>query len=138
VARAVDEVMRITSAVGVAPRLAVDDVEIDGYLVPAGTMVALSLTAANYDPGAFTDPHKLDITSIRAPHHSFGGGPHYCLGANLARAEMQEALLQLTVLMPIFTLDGAPTWRSPMGIFGPETLPLRFPGPIDPLRSESR
>ncbi len=129
VGRAVDEVMRIASAVGVAPRFAMDDVEVDGYLVPAGTMVALSLIAANHDPATFTEPRKLDITAVRAPHHSFGGGPHYCLGANLARAEMQEALLQLTALMPTFTLAGDPTWRSPMGIFGPETLPLRFPVP---------
>jgi cytochrome P450 len=46
------------------------------------------------------DPRDLDITAAQAPHHTFGGGPHYCLGANLARAEMQEALLRLTALMP--------------------------------------
>jgi cytochrome P450 len=129
VVAAVDEVMRFHSAVGVAPRLALEDVEIDGWLVPAGTMVALSLSSANHDPAAFTDPRDLDITAARAPHHTFGGGPHYCLGANLARAEMQEALLRLTALMPTFALDGDPTWRPPLGIFGPETLPLRFPAP---------
>lgn len=126
---AVDEVMRVSSAVGVAPRFTLEDVEVGGYLVPTGTLLALSLTAANYDPAAFTEPRAVDVTATRAPHHSFGGGPHYCLGANLARAEMQEALLQLAAVMPTFALDGEPTWRSPLGIYGPETLPLRFPAP---------
>jgi cytochrome P450 len=63
---------------------------------------------------------------VREPHLTFGGGPHFCLGANLARAEMQEALALLATCMPTFALDGEPTWRSPFGIFGPETLPLRF------------
>jgi cytochrome P450 len=126
---AVDEVMRVSSAVGVAPRFTLEDVEVGGYLVPTGTLLALSLTAANYDPAAFTEPRAVDVAATRAPHHSFGGGPHYCLGANLARAEMQEALLQLAAVMPTFALDGEPTWRSPLGIYGPETLPLRFPAP---------
>jgi len=126
VPQAVDEVMRVSGAVGLAPRLTVEDVEIADHLVPAGTLVSLSLAAANYDPSVFVDPRDFDITVVRAPHHTFGGGPHYCLGANLARAEMQEALLQLTALMPTFSLDGEPTWRTPMGIFGPQTLPLRF------------
>jgi hypothetical protein len=126
---AVDEVMRVSSAVGVAPRFTLEDVEVGGYLIPTGTLLALSLTAANYDPAAFTEPRAVDVAATRAPHHSFGGGPHYCLGANLARAEMQEALLQLAAVMPTFALDGEPTWRSPLGIYGPETLPLRFPAP---------
>jgi hypothetical protein len=125
--RAVDEVMRVSGAVGAAPRFTLEDIEVDGYRLPAGTLVVLSLAAANHDPAAFADPGDVDITAARDPHHTFGGGPHYCLGANLARAEMQEALRQLTALMPTFCLDGEPTWRSPMGIFGPETLPLRFP-----------
>ena len=127
VSQVVEEVMRVSSAVGIAPRLTVEDVEVADFIVPAGTMISLSLAGANYDPTAFVDPRDFDVTADRAPHHAFGGGPHYCLGANLARAEMQEALLQLTALMPTFALDGEPTWRTPMGIFGPETLPIRFP-----------
>ena len=148
VTRAVDEVMRVSGAVGAAPRVTLEDVDVDGYLLPTGTLVVLSLSSANHDPAAFAAAGDFDITAVRDPHHTFGGGPHYCLGANLARAEMQEALLQLTALMPTFALDGTPTWRSPMGIFGPETLPLRFPlghlveaappGPVEARRPERR
>ena len=123
---AVEEVMRVSGAVTVAPRIAAEDVAIDGYLVPAGTMVALATGAANFDPAAYLAAREVDITASREPHLTFGGGPHYCLGANLARAEMQEALTLLAERMPTFALDGEPTWRSPFGIFGPETLPLRF------------
>ncbi len=129
VTRAVDEVMRIGGAVGAAPRFTLEEIEVDGYRLPTGTLVILSLTSANHDPTAFTEPGDLDITAVRDPHHGLGGGPHYCLGANLARAEMQEALLQLATVMPTFALDGEPIWRSPMGIYGPESLPLRFPVP---------
>ena len=62
----------------------------------------------------------------REPHFTFGGGPHYCLGAALARAELQEALPILAEAMPRLALDGEPEWRPPMGIFGPDRLPLRW------------
>lgn len=124
--RAVEEVMRVHGAVGVAPRVVAEDLEVDGYLLPAGTMVALSTQAANYDPTAYDNAADFDITAMREPHLTFGGGAHYCLGANLARAELQEAFALLTAAMPTFELDGEPTWRTPLGIFGPEMLPLRF------------
>jgi cytochrome P450 len=88
--------------------------------------VALSTGAANRDPATFVDPGTFDITVAREPQLTFGGGPHYCLGANLARAEMHEALTLMAARMPGVALDGEPTWREPLGIFGPETLPLRF------------
>jgi len=71
-------------------------------------------------------PSPSCITAEREPQLTFGGGPHFCLGANLARAEMQEALTMLAQAMPGLALDGEPEWRAPTGIFGPETLPLRF------------
>jgi cytochrome P450 len=123
---AVEEVMRFRGAVGVAPRIVAEDLEIDGYSLPAGTILSLSTSSANHDPAAFVDPDSFDITVPREPQLTFGGGPHYCLGANLARAEMQEALPFLAAAMPGIALDGEPTWRPPFGIFGPETLPLRF------------
>jgi cytochrome P450 len=124
--QAVDEVMRFAGAVRAVPRVVVEEVTVDGYTLPAGTLVALSTGAANRDPAAYADPGTFDITVAREPHLTFGGGPHYCLGANLARAEMQEALAAMAARMPGLALDGEPTWREPMGIFGPETLPLRF------------
>jgi cytochrome P450 len=89
-------------------------------------MLTLSTSAANHDPAAYDDPRVFDITATREPHFTFGGGPHYCLGASLARAEMQEALPILASAMPNLELAGEPTWRPPFGIFGPETLPIRY------------
>jgi cytochrome P450 len=125
-ARAVEEVMRFCGAVAAAPRMVAEDFELDGYRLSAGTMLALSTAAANHDPGAYDAPRAFDITAEREAHFTFGGGPHYCLGASLARAEMQEALPILAAGMPELALDGEPTWRPPFGIFGPETLPIRF------------
>lgn len=124
--RAVEEVMRFRGAVGAAPRWVPEDFEYDGYLLPAGTLVSLGTSAANHDPSAYEDPGKFDITVEREPHFTFGGGPHYCLGASLARAELQEALAMLAPLMPGLALDGEPEYRPPLGIFGPEHLPIRW------------
>jgi cytochrome P450 len=68
----------------------------------------------------------FDITVQRETPLTFGGGPHYCLGANLARAEMQEALAVLARRMPEVRLDGEVEWRPRTGIFGPTVLPLAF------------
>ncbi len=125
VPRAVEEVMRYDGATRATPRLTVEDLEIDGYHLPAGTFLALGTSSANSDPAAYDEPARFDIAVDREPHLTFGGGPHYCL-ANLARAEMQEALTILSARLPEFALAGEPTWRPPIGIFGPETLPLRF------------
>jgi len=124
--RAVEEVMRFHGAVAVAPRVVAEDLEFEGYHLPAGTIVSLSTASANKDEVAYADPLTFDITVDREPHLTFGGGPHYCLGASLARAEMQEALPGLATAMPDLALDGEPTFRPPFGIFGPESLPVRF------------
>jgi cytochrome P450 len=123
---AVEEVMRFSGAVNAVPRVVLEDLELDGYLVKAGTLLMLSTAGANRDPAAFKDPLRFDITVPREPQLTFGGGPHFCLGASLARAEMQEALPVLASAMPDLALDGEPVWRQPFGIFGPDRLPLRF------------
>jgi cytochrome P450 len=123
---AVEEVMRVRGAVSVAPRVVAEDFAFDGYQLSAGTLLSLSTAGANHDPSAYDAPEQFDITARREPQLTFGGGPHYCLGANLARAEMQEALPILAKHMPRLALDGEPTWRLPLGIYGPETLPLTF------------
>ena len=125
-AKAVEEVMRFAGAVDSAPRLVAEDFELDGYLLTAGTLLFLSTAAANYDPAAYDSPRTFDITADREPQLTFGGGPHYCLGAHLARAEMQEAFPLLAQAMPGLELDGEPVWRPPSGIFGPDRLPIRF------------
>jgi hypothetical protein len=135
VAPAVEEVMRVAGVVAVTPRVAVEDIELDGWRIPAWSLVSLSLAAANHDPAAFDDPHGFDIMARREPQLTFGGGPHFCLGANLARAEMQEALPVLARRLGPITLSGAPEWRSTTGIFGPIALALRFSPRVveDPL-----
>ncbi|MDQ1375313.1 MAG: hypothetical protein QOJ09_2651 [Actinomycetota bacterium] len=126
-AKAVEEVMRYRGAVDVAPRMVAEDFELDGYRFTAGTMLFLSTAAANHDPATTTAPAAFDITADRAEQQlTFGGGPHYCLGAWLARAEMQEALPLLARSMPDLALDGEPTWPTSAGIFGPASLPIRF------------
>ena len=123
--KAVEEVMRVAASADSAPRMVAEDFEVDGYLLTAGTLLFLSTGAANQDPAAYDDPHQFDITAKREPHLTFGGGPHFCLGAHLARAEMQEAFPLLAEAMPGLELDGEPTWRYG-GIFGPDQLPIRF------------
>jgi hypothetical protein len=135
--RAVEEVMRFQGTVRVVPRVTAEDLDFDGYLIPAGTLLMLSTIAANHDAASYDDPWTFDITADREPHLTFGGGPHYCLGASLARAELQEALPMLAAALPDLALDGEPSYREAIGIFGPDTLPLRFTptGPTAPSPS---
>jgi cytochrome P450 len=124
--KAVDEILRFLGTVSVAPRIANEALVIGDYEVPAGTIVSLSTAAANHDPAVHREPERFDIAADREPPLTFGGGPHYCLGANLARAEMQEALVVLAERMPDLRIDGEVLWRPRSGIFGPTALPLAF------------
>jgi cytochrome P450 len=124
--QAVEEVMRLVGAVSGIPRIALEDIEVDGWTIPSGTVVFLSVASANRDESAYEDPLVFDITAPRDGHLTFGGGPHYCLGVHLARAEMEEALRILSQRLPDLRLDGEPRWRTGTGIAGPDELPLRF------------
>ena len=91
--RAVEETMRHSPIACGTLRLVVEDTELDDYIFPAGTMVLVNTAAANRDPTVYDDPDRVDITREGAPAIlTFGGGVHYCLGANLARREIAEAL----------------------------------------------
>jgi cytochrome P450 len=82
-------------------RKAVVDVEMAGVTIPAGTLVIADTAAANRDPAVYDDPDRLDITREGAPAMPvFGGGVHYCLGANLARIELAEAITIMACRMP--------------------------------------
>jgi cytochrome P450 len=125
--QAVEEVMRWAPSVPTIFRFAVEDVDLHGVHVPAGTFVLLGAHAASRDPRVFGDADRFDITIQReAPHLSFGGGPHYCLGAPTARAEMVEALAALSSRLAPPSITGPVTWRPPTALYGPENLPLRF------------
>ena len=127
-APAVEEVMRVAGVVSVVPRIATEDIVIDGWLIPTGNLVSLSLVGANHDPNVYSEPDRFDMVTTRPDGHvGFGGGPHHCLGANLARAEMQEALPVLARTMRELNVAEEPKWRSPLGgIAGPLSLHLRF------------
>ena len=98
---AVEELMRFTrlSEVGQL-RVALEDVEVAGVLVRAGEGVMASIGSANRDPRAFAEPDVLDLTRTPNQHLALGVGPHFCLGAQLARIELQEALLALLRRFP--------------------------------------
>jgi cytochrome P450 len=127
--RAVEECMRYFGAIRGTGRLASEDIEYRGIVFPAGTFIAPSTATANRDPAVFPDPEVFDISREPSgqPQLTFGSGIHYCLGAALARAELQEALALLARRMPDLALDGEITWKpNTVGIFGPEHLPVTF------------
>ncbi|MFZ3349118.1 cytochrome P450 [Mycobacterium sp.] len=125
--QAVEELMRHSPVIFGTMRKAVEDVELDGVMVPAGTRVIVNTAAANRDPAGYDDPDRLDITRQGpATMLTFGGGIHYCLGAHLARAELAEALTVITRRMPNPRLSGPAPWKPLIGITGPATLPIEF------------
>lgn len=131
--RAVEECMRYLGAVRGTARFAPEDVVFRDVLFPKGTLVFVSLAGANRDPGSWEDPDVFDITKERTGQHmTFGSGIHHCMGAALARAELQEALTLLSRRMPDLATDGPIEWKPPdFGIWGPARLPLRFtPTPV--------
>jgi cytochrome P450 len=126
--RAVEESMRYLGAVRGTARFAAEDVVYRDVLFPQGTLVATSLAGANRDPEAFEDPDVFDITRERGTAQmTFGAGIHFCMGAALARAELQEALPLLARRLPGLTRRGDIEWKpSSFGIWGPARLPLCF------------
>ncbi len=126
--REVEESMRYLGAVRGTGRFASQDIEYRGVTFPKGTLVAVSLAGANRDPSAFGEPDTFDVRAERGTQQmTFGSGIHHCLGAALARAELQEALPVIARRMPGLALDGPVEWKPPtFGIWGPARLPLRW------------
>ncbi len=126
--KAVEESMRYLGAVRGTMRVASEPVEMRGVLFPQGTLVNIPLASANRDDDHFDTPNVFDITAERTSvQMTFGSGVHYCLGAALARAELQEALALLAERWPIFALAGDIEWKpETFGIWGPAKLPVRW------------
>jgi len=125
--KAVEEAMRFSPIIFSTMRVAVDDVELAGVSIPAGTMVIANTAAANRDPSIYDNPGEFDITRENAPAMlTFGGGIHYCLGAHLARIELAEALTTMVRRMPDMRIAGPVPWKSITGISGPASLPIEF------------
>jgi cytochrome P450 len=101
--QAVEELLRYLSVAKGFQRVALEDIELGGHAIEAGTTVLLSYNTANRDPERFTDPHVLDLRRRDGGHLAFGHGIHQCLGQQLARVEMRVAVTAL--------LDRFPTLR---------------------------
>ncbi|WP_031170542.1 cytochrome P450 [Streptosporangium roseum] len=114
---AVEELLRWLAVVqSLPPRTTTTDVELAGHAIPAGSLVLLSLPAANRDPAFIDDPETLDITRKAAGHAAFGHGVHHCLGAPLARMEMRIAFPALLRRFPGLTL-AAPDEQADFRVF---------------------
>ncbi len=127
VVMAVEETLRWEPAVDYVPRLAVQPVQFGEAEFEPGSWIELSLMSANRDEAAYPDPDRFDIVRAAPPVSTFGGGAHYCLGAALSRAELQEAVAVLTARYPCLELAGPTVWRNVVGgnrCYG--ELPLRF------------
>ena len=126
--KAVEETLRFDSSVPFVFRLATERLQLGCREIFAGDMVLLALTAANRDPDVFEDPNRLNLNRSAKPRHlTFGVGPHYCLGAGLARMELSVALKGISQRMPGLHFDSL---RMPVPVCdslvfrGFESLPL--------------
>jgi cytochrome P450 len=127
--RAVEEAMRYFGAVRGTARFASCDIEYRDVIFPTGTFMSTGMAEANRDSKVFVDPEVFDITAEAPsqPQLTFGSGIHYCLGAALARAELQEALPLLAQRMPKLAVDGEISWKPDgVGIFGPSHMPITW------------
>ncbi|MFH8347514.1 cytochrome P450 [Streptomyces sp. NPDC018045] len=102
--RAVEELLRYLSVAKTFMRTALEDVEVGGLTIEAGTTVVLSYNTANRDPERFADPHVLDLQRQNGGHLAFGHGVHQCLGQQLARVEMRVAFPALFSRFPTLRL----------------------------------
>ncbi|MFF2552265.1 cytochrome P450 [Nocardia sp. NPDC058058] len=111
------------------PRYARTDLEIDGVRVAAGDLVLLGLTSANHDPTVFPEPSRVDFTRQQGAHFTFGYGVRYCIGAPLARIELQTAFGQLVSRFPEMRLavdKETLIMRDDVFTGGLRTLPVRW------------
>jgi cholest-4-en-3-one 26-monooxygenase len=128
---AVEEILRFSPAVHSFRRTATEDLEVRGQEIRKDDKIILWYPAANRDEDVFTDPHRFDIRRSPNDHIAFGYGEHYCLGANLARMELQEIFREI-----VTRIDGlemtAPARRLRSNfINGVKEMPVRFePGPL--------
>jgi hypothetical protein len=121
---AIEELMRYDSPLQLFERTATDDVEIGGVTVPQGQKIAALLGSANHDPAVFADPERLDVGRADNPHISFGAGVHFCIGAPLARVELQGSFGALLSKTSTLELGGEPVRRPEFVIRGLQELPV--------------
>ena len=119
---AVEEVMRYDTPLQLFERWVLDDIEIDGTVIPRGAEVAMLFGSANHDPEVFRNPERLDLTREDNPHISFSAGIHYCIGAPLARIELAASMTALLEKAPALALAEEPKRKPNFVIRGLEGL----------------
>jgi len=131
--RAVEELLRYTRLGGLPPaRVTTEDVRLGGVTIPAGDRVIPLYSTANRDRSVFIDPDRLDVTRDAASHLAFGAGVHHCLGAQLARVELQEAFRGLIGRLPGLRLAVPAShleFKPGMAIHSLRELPVRWDEP---------
>jgi len=126
---AVDELLRFDTPLQMFERWVLEDLEWNGHHLEAGTKVGLLFGSANRDPGRFREPEVLDLSRPDVRHHvSFGGGTHYCVGAPLAKVELEVAFRALAERVPSLVVDEAADFdRLESLVFrGVNRLPVSF------------
>jgi cytochrome P450 family 142 subfamily A polypeptide 1 len=123
----VEELLRWVSPIKNMSRTVTRDVQLHDETLREGQQVILMYPAANRDPRKFDDPERFDVRRYPNPHLAFGFGPHFCLGASLARLELQVMFSELLRRVPDLHLAGDPLPRRPSNfISGPEAMPVAF------------
>jgi cytochrome P450 len=130
ITNAIEEFLRYDSSVQMTGRTALEDIEdLGGRRIPRGESVLCLLGSANHDPAVYPDhPERLDIVRPNVKPLSFGGGIHFCLGAQLARIEAEVAINTLLRRIPDLRLDDAenPEWRPSFVLRGLKSLPASW------------
>ncbi|MBB3086751.1 cytochrome P450 [Geodermatophilus sabuli] len=121
---AIEELMRFDSPLQLFERTATEDVEIAGVTVREGQKIAALLGSANHDPAVFAAPEALDVGRTDNPHITFGAGVHFCIGAPLARVELQASFGALLDRTSRLELGGEPVRRPEFVIRGLAQLPV--------------
>ena len=127
---AVDEILRFASPAVVLQRTATEDTEIDGHAIGRGERVGMYFAAANFDEDVYADPNRFDIGRTPNPHVTFGGGgPHYCIGANLTRLEVRIMFDALADGLCDVRLLGTPRRLRSSWLNGIKELPVSYRAP---------
>jgi cytochrome P450 len=126
--RAAEEALRYEPITPLTARMTTESIEVDGVTFPEGSVIIVCAYAGNRDAGSYEAPGTFDITVEREARRmlTFGAGVHYCVGANLARAELTEALAFLARRAERLEPAGEPVLQSVSGIYGVDALPVRF------------
>ncbi|KUL22064.1 cytochrome P450 [Streptomyces regalis] len=119
---AIEELMRYDTPLQLFERWVLDEIEIDGTVIPRGAEIAMLFGSANHDQAVFEAPDQLDLTRKESPHISFSAGIHYCIGAPLARIELAASMTALLEKAPTLWLAAEPERKPNFVIRGLEGL----------------